>query len=207
MEKHFMIDIEATGIDPEHEELLSVGILEADWDGSQWIAGRCKEWFMRYEGEPTSQFAKEHMVELFRKCNTAPLLTVERLRWEILEFLRRCGTTGCEDTYFMGWNCSNFDLPFLIAKKVLQASRYETVDGKDKMVGDFHYRIYEMGGAVSLAQNARGEKDRGKLLELARSLDCLPYPPKTGKKHDALYDCYAQLQLLNALIILAKRGY
>jgi hypothetical protein len=147
------------------------------------------------------------MVELFRKCNAAPLLTVERLRWELLEFLRACGTKDCNDTYFMGWNCSNFDLPFLIAKGVLQAGRYDTVDGKDQMVGDFHYRIYEMGGAVSLAQNIRNEKDRKKLLDQARDLDCRPYLPKTGKKHDALYDCYAQLQLLNALITLSKRNY
>lgn len=193
-----MIDIEATGIDPDREE---------DWDGSEWVAGRSKEWFLRCDREPQSEFAREHMVELFRKCNAAPLLTIERLRWELLEFFRACGTKDCSDTFMMGWNCSNFDLPFLIAKGVLMAGRYETVDGKDQMVGDFHYRIYEMGGAVSLAQNARGEKDRAKLLEQARSLDCRPYLPKTGKKHDALYDCYAQLQLLNALIVLAKRGY
>lgn len=199
-----MIDIEATGIDPAREELLSVGILEVEWNGNFWVAGRGREWIVRYEGEPQSEFAKEHMVELFRKCNDAPLLTTERLRWEVLEFLRSCGPKGCDDTYFMGWNCSNFDLPFLIAKGVLQAGRYETIDGKDKMVGDFHYRIYEMGGAVSLTQNVKSYKDRGKLLADARDMDVEPkaFPP--GKQHDALYDCYTQLKTLNGLIKIAR---
>jgi hypothetical protein len=207
MEKHFMLDIEATGISPATEELLSVGILEANWSekGGYWIPGRAKEWFCHTDRKPESSFAKEHMVELFAKCNAAPELTVERLRWEILDFLRQCGTTGVEDTYFMGWNASNFDLPFLIAKGVLFPNHYEPgPDGKDRMVGDFHYRIYEMGGAVSLAQDVTKARDRAVLIERAREAAPIMevYP---GKKHDALYDCYEQLRLLNGLSELCRR--
>jgi hypothetical protein len=205
MEKHFMLDIEATGIDPATEELLSIGLLETDWDGDFWRPGRCKEWILHTDRQPQSEFAKEHMVELYAKCNAAPVMTVDRLRWEVLDFLRSCGTTSVTDTYLMGWNASNFDIPFLIAKGVLRSNRYETgADGKDVMVGDFHYRIYELGGAVSLAQNATREKDRAKLIQDAKAWAPEIATPG-GKKHDALFDCFEQLRLLNGLITLARR--
>lgn len=213
MNKHFMIDIEATGIDPKHEDLLQVGILETDFVDGFWTIGRAKEWTLFSDLKPKSAFAREHMQELFGKCNTAPPLDFKRLRWEILEFLRSCGTTGVEDTFFMGWNCSNFDLPFLVAKGILTPSSYETViedDGKavDKMVGDFHYRIYEMGGAVSHAMNVARENDREDFMKRVREeLKTMPKPPFGGKKHEALYDCYQQLSLLNILIKIARSSY
>lgn len=200
-----MIDIEATGIDHAKEDLLSIGLLEADWDGKRWLAGASKEWFVHTDREPESQFAKEQMAELYAKCRAAPVLTTERLRWEVLEFLRSHGTTGATDTYFMGWNASNFDLPFLVAKGILVPSSYATVDGKDQQVGDYHYRVYEMGGAISLAQNVK-EEEREKLIERAReALPVLDSP--AGKKHDALHDCYTQLHLLNGLIQICRRSY
>lgn len=199
-----MIDIEATGIDHTKEELLSVGILEANFNGTAWMPGQAKEWVVRCDRQPESEFAKEHMAALYAKCNVAPELSTERLRWEVLEFLRGCGTTGVTDTYFMGWNASNFDIPFLIAKGLLVASSYTNEDGKDKQVGDFHYRIYELGGAVSLAQNAKNI-ERGEVLKLAKEAQSR-FPLPQGKQHDALYDCYSQLHLLNGLIEIV-RGY
>jgi hypothetical protein len=205
MERHFMIDIEATGIDPTCEDMLAIGLLEATFDGNFWQPGRSKEWIVHTDRQPESSFAKEHMVELFKRCNAAPEITRTRLRWEVLEFLRANGdTTGPEDTYFMGWNASNFDLPFLCFKEILVKNRYEPgPDGKDRMVGDFHYRVYEIGGAVSVIQDARRENDRGKLLAEARRVaPGMKFPP--GKEHDALYDCYRQLHLLNGLIELGR---
>lgn len=204
MEKHFMIDIEATGIDPAKEALLSIGILECEFENRFWQPKRSKEWIVRCERQPESEFAKEHMTALYAKCNAAPQLTTERLRWEVLDFIRGCGTTGPDDTYFMGWNASNFDIPFLVAKGVLVPSSYELgPDGKDRMVGDFHYRIYEMGGALSLTQNARCTWDRKTITEMAKELQPrFPMPP--GKQHDALFDCYHQLHLLNGLLELVR---
>lgn len=208
MEKHFMIDIEATGIDPAMEDLLSVGVLEVEFDGSFWQPKNAGEWFCHTTRKPESQFAKEHMVELYERCNALPSAPPykrhQTMRDCLLNFIRSCGTTGAIDTYFMGWNASNFDLPFLVAKGILQTNRYETgPDGKDRMVGDFHYRVYELGGAVSLAQNVCSKMDRGALLEVARGMAPRIFPAQ-GKKHDALYDCYTQLQLLNGLIALMR---
>src|SRR5690606_39907279 len=94
--------------------------------------------------------------------------------------------------------------PFLVAKGCLHPSKYETgPDGKDVRVGDFHYRIYELGGAVSLAQNVLGYSDRQALTEAAREA----YPElelPEGKEHDAIYDCYRQLRMLNGLIRMTR---
>lgn len=201
-----MIDIEATGIQPEKEELLSIGILEATWDGQFWKPGRSKEWIVRCERQPESEFAQREMAALFAKCNAAPEMSSQRLRWEVLQFLRACGTSGPLDTYMMGWNASNFDLPFLAAKGLLDGCHYEMVDGKDQLVGDYHYRVYEIGGAVSLAQNACKEADREKLIADARAKAPDSFVPE-GKKHDALWDCYDQLKLLNGLIIMARGSW
>lgn len=210
MEKHFMIDIEATGIDPRKEDLLSVGILECVWDGEWWHPERSREWLCRTERQPESSFAKEHMAALYARCQVTAPWPEGELRKSILLFLRECGTTGAEDTYFMGWNASNFDLPFLVSKGALVPSSYEPgPDGKDRMVGDFHYRVYEIGGALSLAQNVIGSDDRNATTDLAEHDDAGPAfdVPPGSKAHDALYDCYRQLRILNGLISMARAHY
>ena len=68
MEKHFMIDIETTGIDHTKEDLLSIGILEAEFSQRYWRPGRSKEWIVRCERKPESEFAKEHMAALYEQC-------------------------------------------------------------------------------------------------------------------------------------------
>jgi len=208
MEKHFMVDIESTGVDIERDEILQVGILEVTWAGRQWEPGRNLEFLIRSERQPESAFAKEHMADLYRRCNEVKPESRSAMRNRILGFFLECGAKNVNETYLMGWNASNFDVPFLVAWQLLRPSRYETQpDGTDKMVGDFHYRIYEIGGAVSLVQNLLNAPDRNGLLERARA--AFPIPPEqmpAGKPHDALYDCYSQLQLLNGLLCLARVG-
>lgn len=206
MEKHFMLDIEATGIDWTKEELLSIGLLEVDWDGEYWVPRKAREWLQHSTAQPQSDFAKAHMAALYERCRNAAHIPVERLRWEILDFFRSCGTKGVEDTYLMGWNASNFDIPFLCHDRVLEASRYEPgPDGKDRQVGDFHYRVYEIGGAVSLVQNQLRTIDRAEVIKRAREMAPPMFIPE-GKQHDALHDCYTQLKLLNGLIALSRSG-
>lgn len=204
MEKHFMLDIESTGIDPAAEDLLQVGLLEVDWSDGFWWPGRSLEMVFHTDRKPESSFAKEHMVALYERCNAAAVLTPEVARGHILDFFKNCDAGG-PDTYLMGWNASNFDVPFLVAKGVLRPSGYVPgPDGKDVRVGDFHYRIYELGGSVSLAQNVLRSTDRGALLEAAKA--AYPMNPWAGKEHDALYDCYSQLRLINGLIKLVRAG-
>jgi hypothetical protein len=178
MEKHFMLDIESTGINPEKEDLLSVGILEVDLVDGYWRPGRSFEELQFTSRQPESEFAKKHMAALYERCNQTQPITPETLREKVVAFFESCGAKT-PDAYIMGWNASNFDVPFLIAKGVLKPSEYVSgPDGKDVRVGDFHYRIYELGGAVSIAQNVLGYFDRSALLEDAKAADPITMLPK-----------------------------
>lgn len=205
MEKHFMIDIETTGIDPTKEDLLQVGALEVDFKDGYWQPGRSIEIMLHSGAQPTTAFAKKHMAALYARCNQAPFIANAEVRDQLLAFFRECGSNP-PDVYLMGWNASNFDVPFLTHDRVLVQSTYQqNADGTETRVGDFHYRIYELGGAVSLAQNALGfGMDRAGLLSHARDIAPFTHLPE-GKEHDALYDCYSQLRLLNGLIKLCGK--
>lgn len=204
MEKHFMLDIESTGVDPKKDDLLQIGVLEVTFDGDRWNAGRSFELIQHSDKKPESEFAKTHMAKLYEICNRAPSWTAENMRWMLLDFFRNCGVNP-PDVYLMGWNASNFDIPFLIEKGVLQPSYYEIgPDGKDIRKGDFHYRIYELGGALSLISNKFPEIDRKALVETAKGKDNMTLLP-AGKEHDALFDCYSQLKILNGLIELSRQ--
>ena len=203
MEKHFMIDIETTGIKPESEDLLQIGVLETTFDGKFWAPGRTLEIIQHTDRKPESAFAKEHMAALYETCNRAPAWDAENIRWMMLKFFRECGAEPPQ-VYLMGWNASNFDIPFLVHKGVLQPSYYEIgPDGKDIMRGDFHYRIYELGGAVSLISNKYPKEARNDLIKDAKARD-VSTPLPAGKEHDAIYDCYSQLKILNGLLMMAR---
>lgn len=204
MEKHFMIDIETTGIDPTKEDLLQIGILECDFADGYWRPGRSFETLQFTDRTPSNEFAKKFMAPLYERCNrTQPILPVD-LRKQMIGFFEECGAKA-PNVYLMGWNASNFDVPFLVHKGMLRPNYYETgPDGKDIMRGDFHYRIYELGGALSLAQNAMQRQDRSLFT---KDLESLPqrFPlPAQREQHDALFDCYKQLHLLNGLILAMR---
>jgi hypothetical protein len=197
-----MLDIEATGIDWHKESLLSIGILECDWDGIFWQPGRGLELLAHTERKPESEFAKRHLTELYSRCNDTRLPWPKELREPLLDFIKGCGVQGAEEVFFMGWNVSNFDIPFLIHKEILIPSSYDTCSrGKDHLVGDFHYRIYEMSGVIQFTCDYL-KVDRDTLIKKAHEIKTPPflgnYP--VGKQHDALWDCYDQLKKLNGLL-------
>lgn len=203
-----MLDIETTGIDPKKEELLQVGILEVDIEGGYWQPGRSLEITVPCFAQPKSSFAKEHMVALYRKCNELYHRIGERspesIRAQILKFFNDCGAVSPE-VYIMGWNASSFDIPFLVEKQCLIPSSYVSIPGdKDVQVGDVHYRVYEMSGAISIAQNVL-KLNRKTLLERAETAYDMKLP-KGGKQHNALYDCYQQTKVLNGILKLVREG-
>lgn len=204
--RHFMLDIETTGIDPTKEDLLQIGMLVLDFKDGFWHPGAAFRLDQGTRRQPESEFAKKHMVELYESCNRLDVLPAETLRKEVTDFFRQHGGTGSKDTFLVGWNASNFDVPFLVHKGALVPNTYETgPDGKDVMVGDFHYQIYEIGGALSLAMDVLNRTDRKALVEEALTA----YPEiqmPEGKQHDALYDCYRQARILNGLIRLTREG-
>lgn len=196
-----MIDIESTGVDLWRDEVLEIGIVEMlPTDDGLWAAGREFHTFVHSNRAPITEFARAHMVEVYRKANLTPKRKSDDIRQDIVNFLKDCGRVG-HGVFFCGWNASNFDLPMLHQQDLLEAPGYETVDGVDKQVGDHHYRIYEMGGAVQYVSDMKN-MPRANVQVLATELG--GETGVTGKDHDALYDCHKQIRLLNGLIKLGR---
>lgn len=224
MNKHFMIDIETTGTNKETDDVLEIGIVPIELDNEGYW---CPEWVNDPNGvgkifkelhlviyshtQPENAFAKEHMSELYKKCNeTNPLSHYKWAKDCIQDFIHEGVSLegGYDPKFFMGWNASNFDVEFLIQKGILDPSTYIEIDGKEVLRGDAHYRIYEQTGALNLLLNATGFS---KKTLFALGNDLIPEHIKCelprGKQHDALYDCYDQINMMNGMIALAKRGW
>lgn len=202
--KQFMIDIETTGIGSLDNVVLQIGVLECTFNGDKWVPGRTFEHLLHTERKPVTPFALEHMQELYARCNdTDPAMSRPALvRAKLLTFFLECGEIP-PNVYLMGWNASNFDVPFLFDHAMLEPSAYKTVDGKEIMTGDVHYRIYELGGALQLARDVTG-MDAKDVIEAAKER-CPEIVPPKGKEHDAIFDCYNQLKILNGLIRLVRK--
>jgi hypothetical protein len=212
--KAFMIDIEATGLGWE-ESLLQVAILECrfgyespgmeqNYGDRLWWPGRSLNLFQRYEGEPKSEFARTQMEHVYSKCKMTPEFGNDQLRHLILSFLKECGAETRDDVVFMGWNASDFDIPFLCRKGILDRPGYKQVEGKDVATGDYNYRIYGLSGAVYMASDVLN-MEREALLKRADDPQTNGFTMPPGRAHDALYDCYAQLRTLNGLLQLLKK--
>jgi hypothetical protein len=107
----------------------------------------------------------------------------------------------------MGWNASNFDLEFMFDKGMLTRSHYREQNGKEVLCGDAHYRVYEQTGTIEFLMDVTG-LGRKVLLDLA--LDMVPAPvrlPVEGISHNALDDCYYQINMMNGLIALGRSGF
>lgn len=197
--KHFMIDIETTGVSFEKDEILQLAVLEVDYDAKrrQWVPGRSLEMFFGIDHGPLTDFAKENQAALYAQCQTGPVHTRAAARPELLSFFKSCGAEG-RAVFLMGLNAAGFDVQMCHAKGVLVPPGYG-LDGS--LVGDHHYRVYEITGALEFAADAMGI-ERSVIHHLTPTL---VLPGRTA--HDALYDCYQQLNLLNtALQMVIARG-
>jgi len=201
--KNFMIDIETTGIGSAENDVLQIGVLEMIWNGDIWTPGKTFEHVCHTDKKPESAFAKEHMAPLYERCNAMNRSFSDpvTIRECLLKYFSECGETP-PNVFVCGWNASNFDMPFLFDKKMLVPSYYETIDGQDVMRGDVHYRVYEIGGSLQLARDVLG-MPAGEVAKKAREL-CPEVELPAGEEHDAIYDCYSQLKLLNGLIRLLR---
>jgi DNA polymerase III alpha subunit (gram-positive type) len=191
----FMLDIETTGVDPKTEEVLQVAVMEMEFKAGFWEKGRTLNLILHSDRQPTTKFARDHMVELYGKSNLAPKRPAEEVRQEILGFFKNCGAQP-PNVFLAGWNAGIFDVPFLAHHNLLFPARYEN----DQLQGDVHYRIYELSGAIQLVANMRGHNELNAVLREAQKKS----PRLEGNRHDALFDCERQLHILNALIEMAK---
>lgn len=232
MKKHFMIDIETTGVVRGKDKVLQVALVEIDFDGCYWIpTGRNFERTLHYPGQPESEVAKEHMAALYKKCNEAPeSLDTKVVGFEVRDFIHtmykkegkilRSQDKSIPDQvikvdvpyidttpkFFMGWNASNFDMPFMFDSGMLTPSSYAMVNGKETLVGDAHYRIYEQTGALQCVSDQTG-LSRDLVQKIAAELNPTEIKLPEGKEHDALYDCYKQIIMMNGLISLGRKGW
>lgn len=209
-----MIDIETTGVDKESDDILEIGIVPIEFHGGYWIVSDMYKTFQRVlhsKRVPETLFAKKHMVELYKKCNEQN----ERQNYEVtamelqlylhpeLDELDK----HAEPKLFMGWNASNFDLEFMFKKKLLTPSYYYNKNGEEVLGGDVHYRVYEQTGSLQLLCDITG-LNRKVVQDLAEQMvpDTIRLNLPKGKQHDALYDCYSQINMMNGLIALGRSG-
>lgn len=199
MKKHFMLDIETTGVDIAADDILQIAILEATWNGDYWEAGNRFERFVHSTKKPENAFAKAHMEGIYAIANRQPECDSAVIRADILQFFRRCGETP-PDIFMMGKNVGSFDLPFMVAKEFLKPSGYAADSiGQEHRTGDFHYRSYDVTSARAVTANIL----RCDLSRVKERMQLYKTPnPIQSKAHDALWDCYDQLDELNALIRL-----
>lgn len=207
MEKHYMIDIETTGICKTRDDILEIALVELEYKYPYWMmTGREYHRVLHSKRQPETVFAQKHMTDLYKICNeTDEKYDYEFVAKEIKDFIYINGKES-GPKFFMGWNASNFDIPFMFAKDILIPSFYEKVsEGKEKLRGDVHYRIYEQTGSLNVVSNLTG-LTRKTVKALAEDLNPTNIKLPKGKSHDALYDCYWQTIMMNGLIEIGRKG-
>lgn len=197
--KYFMIDIETMGTNFDRDDVIQIGILEVDKGADGYYRpGRSYLQYLYTEQEPMNEWIRTNHADLLTVCRKEPYRSPTEIRAGILNFFRSCGVT--ELAQLMGLNAMGFDVPYLVNKRYM----VKPEQGKDNVLrGDYHYRVFELSGVYTVGMNVTG-LDRRDFFKVAN--DACPWIElPRGKKHDALYDCYAQLKTLNGIIRLLKR--
>ena len=188
--KHFMLDIETMGTDPIGDDVLEIAFIELNVVEGYFNPGRVYTRKLFTAQKPKDEWIAINHKELLKQCHKVPMISAEKVRAEILDFFKLSGEIG--RAKLVGLNLMSLDIPFMLAKGFLK---------KD----DFHYRIFEMRGTINTACMAL-DMDEKQLYSAAEGV----YPEiqlPEGKKHEALYDCYKQLKVLNGIIRLLRRDY
>lgn len=205
MEKHFMVDIETTGVQRGQDEILQIAAVEIEFKEYWHPTGRVFNQFVHSTKQPHSEFAKKHMGPIYKAANeTSPDQDITFVGMDFRAFIHFF-PRAVTPKYFMGWNASNFDLPFLFDYKVMTPSYYELnpETGKEELKGDAHYRVYEQTGFLQGVADITG-LSRNTLITLAKDLNPTGQDLPPGKSHDALYDCYQQIIMQNGLIKIGR---
>jgi hypothetical protein len=214
MNKHIMLDIEADGVGIydmpqfgiEKCNILQIGMVEVDFDGEYWYPGKAWEkLFYHAVPDKLNEFQLKHQRELFELCSKQPpgIDFPGRVRKSILEFFSVCGLTS-PHIYFMGWNASTFDVPALHVNGYLNPPHYDETGVN--VIGDHHYRVYDLSGSIMLMADILG-RQRAQMREEAENIgrEITPNLTDGRKQHDALWDCYNQIAILNGLIHIGRK--
>lgn len=202
----FMIDIETTSADKSKAQVLEIGIVACSWSKQGILLPKKKDpdyhTYLHYAGDPETNFAKEHQVELYALCNKTEPKDHELIREGILTFFKNHHAQT--PVTVLGLNAASFDMPILSKHGILKESVWvDNEEGQD-LVGDYHYRVEDITGARMMAMRVTG-MNYGPLTNAAMAL-CPEIKLPEGKAHDALYDCYRQIVMYNGLIRLVRGG-
>lgn len=192
--KYYMIDIESMGTDFKNDDIIQIGILECVKNGNLYTPGRSYQRNLFTDQTPKNEWIANTHKNLLPICQKLDYASPVEIRADILAFFQQCGEMGAVNV--MGLNATNFDIPYMVTKGYLVAPQ----DGRP---GDYSYRIYELRGAYALAKDILNLSDDKELFELTSSMPSSFMLP-SGQKHEALYDCYKQLQTLNGILSVAS---
>lgn len=194
--KYFVTDCETTGTDPESDDVLQIAFLEVEFDGEYWVPGKEFEEFIHTKKEPDYDWAKENLSDVYKKAQTSKKTKYGEVHRDIIEFFKKCGASL--PVNLIGYNITVFDLNFYESKGLLKKLSRDKED-KEKKVGDYHYRVYEMAGVIEFAENFFLE-NRNEIVKRAINIDKTIVLPSGRNSHDALYDCYQNIKVLNGII-------
>lgn len=161
--KYVAIDIETTGLDPEHHQILEFAAVA--WTSDAPVQDLpCMAYVVEPVGDivgsPYALSMNKRLLDLISKGHCQPL---SRILYEFRVFLEFSGVTPNNKVHLVGANVGSFDLQFL---------KLDSNWPKDLI----HYRNFEVGSAYATKKG---------IPSLSRFLvpDGL-----TGSTHEALYD-------------------
>lgn len=207
----FMLDIETTGLDKKHDDVLEIAMLRLEYEGGLFVPNNHHCIILPTQKEP-SEFAKKSpaQLELYEKCHNLD----QRVRSlvdqsdpvnAVPEELDFCAATvrGHVVAFLgpkariVGINVTTFDLPFLAAKDYLRES-------------DYHYQVFDMTGIIELILRVERLPDdratRDALKNRAKELGANTVGMPEGGAHTGVFDCYDQVRELNGYILAARHS-
>jgi oligoribonuclease (3'-5' exoribonuclease) len=181
--KLVMLDLEMSGLNPKFDSILQVAALKLDLKGNRYVSHDLPfNNYLHFEGKPESDFAKTHMLEVYRQCNESDL-GLEEVKENFEQWLGqdRGKLSPCGD-------CVPTDVLFMYTKGLIELAHYI---GDTPVEGTFHYEYFDMN-ALKLVARTKVGREFDKDATFVATL-------KTGA-HDALVDCLNQLEELNLIV-------
>jgi len=175
-----MLDCEMTGLNPKQDDVLQVAALKLELVGTQYVSTDEFNVFVHTDAQPNSEFALQHMAEVYRKSNRSNIgyaeLKALLTRWlQLGQWLGQVSPCG---------DCVPTDVLFLWEKGVIDLSRY---DGDVPIPGTFHFEYFEAHPLKMVARHLVGYAFDKEL-------------PRIPGDHNAMVDCRNQLTELNAIL-------
>jgi oligoribonuclease (3'-5' exoribonuclease) len=174
-----MVDCEMTGLNMAKDDIIQLAALKLMLKNGQYVqVGQEFNQFVHTDKEPESQFARQYMVEIYRKAQQS------KLNYQDLGSLFKVWLGDWLGKVSPAGDCVPTDIMFLVNKGVITTSYYE---GDEPVEGTFFYEFFDMNALKAAARTKVGSKFDKQLKRLPGD-------------HDALIDCKNQTMELNAFL-------